>query len=67
MAQAPAPLKVMESSIPSTVEDLRVQALQRLYMRREAVDELIRSLQKYAEKAPRKAPCIPFSAARKCS
>ena len=48
-------------------EDVRLRALERLYLRREAVDALIRSLEAYQEAAPRKAPCIPINAARKCS
>jgi hypothetical protein len=53
--------------LPFKVQDIRVQALERLYLRREAVDELIRSLEQYEETVPRRAPCIPFSADRKCS
>ncbi len=49
------------------VYEMRRRALERLYLRKAAVDELIVSLQNY-EKAKRpKAPCIPFNAARKCS
>ena len=48
-------------------QKIRRRALQRLYLRRAAVDELIRSLQNYQKLQKAKAPCIPFSAARKCS
>jgi hypothetical protein len=48
-----------------TAEDLRVQALQRLYRRREMVDELIQTLELYQEaERPRKAACVPISAGR---
>jgi hypothetical protein len=46
----------------------RREALERLYQRREAVDDLIRSLENYQRRfAPRKAECIPLSAAERCS
>ena len=48
-------------------EEVRRRALERLYLRKAAVDELILSLQKYQKAQGAKAPCIPFSAARKCS
>jgi hypothetical protein len=48
-------------------EDVRLRALERLYLRREAVDALIRSLEAYQRAESRKAPCVPISAARKCS
>lgn len=49
-------------------EDIRLRALERLYLRREAVDELIRSLEHYQGETDHLAPCIPISvAARKCS
>jgi hypothetical protein len=47
-------------------DEMRRRALERLYMRKAAVDQLILSLQNY-QKVQRKAPCIPFTAARKCS
>jgi hypothetical protein len=47
-------------------EDVRLRALERLYLRREAVDALIRSLEAYQSAGVRKAPCIPISAGRKC-
>jgi hypothetical protein len=48
-------------------DEMRRRALERLYMRRAAVDELIISLQNYQETQRAKAPCIPFNEARKCS
>jgi hypothetical protein len=48
-------------------EEMRFRALERLYVRREAVDELIRSLEGYEEATTRLAPCVPISARKKCS
>jgi len=48
-------------------DDMRRRALERLYMRKAAVDELIVSLQNYQKTKILKAPCIPFSVARKYS
>ena len=45
----------------------RREALERLYERREVVDDLIRSLEDYQRQVPRKAPCVPFSVAARCS
>jgi hypothetical protein len=47
--------------------DMRRRALERLYMRKAAVDDLIRSLEHYQKTQRAKAPCIPFNEARKCS
>lgn len=47
--------------------DMRRRALERLYLRKAAVDKLILSLQNYQKTQRAKAPCIPFSAVRKCS
>lgn len=47
--------------------EVRRRALERLYLRKAAVDELILSLQNYQKMQRAKAACIPFSAARKCS
>lgn len=47
-------------------DDIRRRALERLYERKAAVDDLIRSLEGY-QRAKRKPQCIPFSAERKCS
>jgi hypothetical protein len=48
---------------------MRTQALDRLYERRDAVDNLIQSLEDYLRcKQARSAECVDFlSAARKCS
>jgi hypothetical protein len=40
-------LTVVETLAPTATEDVRVDALKRLYARRETVDELIRSLELY--------------------
>jgi hypothetical protein len=48
-------------------DGVRLRALERLYLRREAVDALIRSLEAYEKADRRKAPCIPINAVRKCS
>jgi hypothetical protein len=47
-------------------EEVRLRALERLYLRREAVDALIRSLEAYQQTEARKAPCVSISAGRKC-
>jgi len=50
------------------VSYLRQRALERLYARREAVDDLIRSLENYnqAQEDP-VSECLEFSSGRKCS
>jgi hypothetical protein len=53
--------------IAPVAEDARRRALERLYLRRAAVDDLIRSLEAYQQTTPRRAPCIPINAPRKCS
>jgi hypothetical protein len=59
---------VVEMPLPAAVEEMRLRALERLYLRRDAVDALIRSLDGYAAvAAERPAPCVPISAPRKCS
>jgi hypothetical protein len=46
----------------------RRRALARLYARRDAVDNLIRALQNYADTSEaRRVDCIPLSVERKCS
>jgi hypothetical protein len=46
----------------------RRKALESLYARRDAVDELIRSLENYQRSSvPGRAECVPFSAGEKCS
>lgn len=50
------------------VDDLRRQALARLYERRETVNDLIRSLENYQRtQADTRCQCIDISARRKCS
>jgi hypothetical protein len=63
----PAPSTAERNRLLS-VEALRRQALERLYRRRNAVDDLIRSLEGYqmAAQSPR-AEVVPFTVARKCS
>ena len=52
----------------SFADAIRRRALERLYERRDAVEDLIRSLEGYEQcHKVRKAACIEFSAARKCS
>jgi hypothetical protein len=48
-------------------DDIRLRALERLYLRREAVDALIRSLEAYQQREAEKARAVPISPARKCS
>jgi hypothetical protein len=48
-------------------EQLRLRALERLYLCREAVDALIRSLEAYQQAETHKAPCVPINAGRKWS
>ena len=58
---------VLDMPLPRVAEEARLRAFERLYLRREAVDELIRSLETYQDLAEHRAPCVPISAARKCS
>ena len=52
----------------SSADAIRRRALERLYERRDVVEDVIRSLENYAQcHKARRAPCIEFSAARKCS
>jgi hypothetical protein len=47
---------------------IRRRALERLYERRAAVDELIVLLERYQDTQQRNlAPCVPINALRKCS
>jgi hypothetical protein len=58
-------LAIAGKPVPATVDDLRFEALQRLYLRREAVDALIHSLEMYEHAGIlRRAPCVPISAGR---
>lgn len=68
----PLPLPVPSSDERSRVisgDYIRSRALDRLYERKAAVEDLIRSLEEYQRtNSPRRAECIEFSAApRKCS
>ena len=69
MARSLSSLAVVETLVPAIDEDARLAALQRLYLRRETVDELISSLELYQlyEKRGRRgpAPCIPINASPK--
>lgn len=61
-------LSPVERSRALSADAIRTRALERLYERRDAVDDLIRSLEGYAEcHQARLDSCIEFSAARKCS
>jgi hypothetical protein len=63
----PAPSSAERSRLLST-DHIRRRALERLYERRAAVDDLIRSLEEYQRtKAGRRAPCVEISAVRTCS
>jgi hypothetical protein len=67
MSRFAAKVAVLEMSGDATGE-LRRRALERLYLRRDVVDALIRSLEEYQDRAIRPAPCVPITgAARKCS
>ncbi len=49
-------------------DEIRRRALERLYERKAAVDELIESLENYQRfQAGRSAVCVPFSASPTCS
>jgi hypothetical protein len=63
---AEAPLEHRMS--PDSVESRRLNALRRLYARRDAVDALIRSFEVYA-RTTRRGPhrCMAISGERKCS
>ena len=53
---------------PSSVEKIRAQTLECLYARRDAVENLIRSLEDYQQyRIGTAARCIELNAARKCS
>ena len=52
----------------SSADAIRRRALERLYERRDAVEDLIQSLEGYEQcHKARRAACIEFNAARKCS
>jgi hypothetical protein len=69
MARPYCALAIVETPVPATTEDLRLEALQRLYARRETVDELIRSLEWYQsfKRKPGRARCIPINESPKWS
>jgi hypothetical protein len=49
-------------------EENRLEALARLYARKEAVDDLIKSLENYQRaRFSKKASCIPFTMSASCS
>ncbi len=61
-------LSVEEWSRHRFADQCRKEALERLYARRDAVDDLIRSLENYERCQPlRKGECLPFSAAERYS
>lgn len=63
----PAPSSAERSRLISG-DLIRSRALDRLYERKAAVEDLIRSLQDYQRSnAPKRAQCIEFSALPKCS
>jgi hypothetical protein len=66
-----AQLAISISSSPAaerTSDYVRRRALERLYERRAAVDELIVLLERYQDVQQRKLPaCVPINAVRKCS
>lgn len=63
----PSPDSTERSRLLS-VSYLRQRALERLYARRDAVDDLIRSLENYSQTPNAPAgECLQFSSGRKCS
>ena len=68
MTIRPIAIAVVPVCRVTEVEYIRRRALERLYARRDALDDLIRSLEDYdeASTAPR-AECIPISVGRRCS
>jgi hypothetical protein len=63
MAQPLATTPIFQRALPA--DDVKRQALERLYVRRSSVDALIRSLEVYqAAGESRFAPCIPINVAR---
>ena len=62
----PANASIERSHLP--VDFIRRRALDRLYQRKAAIEDLIRSLEDYERvNRPRAAECIPFNAPRTCS
>jgi hypothetical protein len=63
----PSPASV-ERTRGFAVNSLRRQALERLYRRRDAVDNLIRSLEDYQRaNTSGRATCVDITVARRCS
>ena len=63
----PSPASAERSRL-MPVEILRRQALERLYERRDTVDNLIRSLEDYQRTKTTAAPnCVEITARRRCS
>ncbi len=62
-----SPNAVEENQETAVAQSNRQRALKMLYLRREAVDDLIRSLEAYQQAMPRAARCIPINATRKWS
>ena len=64
----PSPASVDRRRTVPVVDELRREALERLYQRRETVENLIRSLEDYQRvEAARSAVCVDINAVRKCS
>lgn len=61
------PIYALVDSRKQDTDDIRRRALERLYLRKAAVDELIHSLENYQKTKRPEAPCIPFNEARKWS
>jgi hypothetical protein len=50
-----------------SMDSLHLRALESLYLRRDAVDDLIRSLEEYEDVSlPRRGGVLPISVGRKC-
>jgi hypothetical protein len=62
----PSPDSAERSRLLS-VNHLRQRALERLYARRDAVDDLIRSLEKYQSQDEPEGECVELTSGRKCS
>jgi hypothetical protein len=67
MGRSCASCSVVDMPMSAVAEEARMRALERLYLRREAVEELIRSLECYEETSGRRAPCVSITSATTCS
>ena len=70
MAQPLPALPILETPLPAIDEDARLSALERLYTRRDTVDDLILSLELYLSvKGACRGPavCVPINASPKWS